>query len=219
MDGENHIVPLALALVDEESYDSWSWFLRCLKGNVGKNIHWLSPVIEGGSGYDGNEEYGDNEEESDNEEDDGNEEYGGHDYDDYEDVNSDNEVDTDEEMFNGVDLGNDEKGMNVSVNETGPSRKRLEKPLPFYLDSDDTGKVIVKEDEDVRIMDDPESVVEFCKGMRFKNKKELIKTVNTFCIKNCINCLLHVQWTERTILCRLHWLWLMKKAMIHGVGS
>ncbi|KAI4371008.1 hypothetical protein MLD38_019289 [Melastoma candidum] len=102
-------------------------------------------------------------------------------------VNSDNDVDTDEEMFNGVDLGDDEEGMNVSVNEAGPFRKRLEKSLPFYLDSGDTGKMIVDEDEDVRIRDNTESVVKSRKGMRFKNKKELIKTVNTFCIKNHYN--------------------------------
>ncbi|KAI4366709.1 hypothetical protein MLD38_022552 [Melastoma candidum] len=49
--------------------------------NVGKSFRRLSPVIEGASGYDGNEEDGDNEEEDDNEGDDGIENYGGDDYD------------------------------------------------------------------------------------------------------------------------------------------
>ena len=34
MDGANHIVPLAFALVDEESYSTWAWFLRCLRDHV-----------------------------------------------------------------------------------------------------------------------------------------------------------------------------------------
>ncbi|KAI4375252.1 hypothetical protein MLD38_013144 [Melastoma candidum] len=170
---------------------------------------------EGNDGDGDNEEEGDNEEDDDNDGEDDND-GDGHEYDDYEDgdpfdclerdlgdqgvvdemmyrqyendilesiVNSDNGVDTDEEMFNGVDLENDKEG----INDAGPSRRRLEKPLPFYLDSADTGKLIVEEDDDVTITDDAESVVEFRKGMRFKNKKELIKTVNTFCIKNHYN--------------------------------
>ncbi|KAI4372622.1 hypothetical protein MLD38_010830 [Melastoma candidum] len=77
-------------------------------------------------------------------------------------VNSNNDANIDDEMFNGVDLGNEENIRNVMVNEAGPSRKkRLEKPLPFYLDSGDTGKVIFEEDEDVRMTDDLDFVVEF----------------------------------------------------------
>ena len=34
VDGTNHIVPLAFALVDEESYSTWAWFLRCLQDHV-----------------------------------------------------------------------------------------------------------------------------------------------------------------------------------------
>ena len=34
MDGANHIVPLAYALVDEEASNTWSWFLEQLLVHV-----------------------------------------------------------------------------------------------------------------------------------------------------------------------------------------
>ncbi|XP_075645549.1 uncharacterized protein LOC142616617 [Castanea sativa] len=33
-DGDNRLFPLAFAIVDEESDDSWYWFLRCIQNNV-----------------------------------------------------------------------------------------------------------------------------------------------------------------------------------------
>ena len=34
MDGANHIIPLAFALVNDESYSTRAWFLRCLRDHV-----------------------------------------------------------------------------------------------------------------------------------------------------------------------------------------
>ncbi|KAI4311227.1 hypothetical protein MLD38_036137 [Melastoma candidum] len=175
---------------------------------VSRNFRQLVPVNERCSGYGGNvgnEEDGDNEDDGGNDYEDDYEEgdpfedlerdmgdeevlnetiyrrYENHIVDSI--VNSDEDANTDDEMFNGVDLGNEDN--NVGVNEAGPSRKkRLEKPLPFYLDSGDIGKVIFEEDEEVRMTDDPDAMVEFRKGMRFKHKNHLIHTVNMFHIKN-----------------------------------
>ncbi|XP_075640572.1 uncharacterized protein LOC142612357 [Castanea sativa] len=33
-DGDNRLFPLAFAIVEEESDDSWYWFLRCIQNNV-----------------------------------------------------------------------------------------------------------------------------------------------------------------------------------------
>ncbi|KAI4369965.1 hypothetical protein MLD38_018356 [Melastoma candidum] len=139
-----------------------------------RNFHRLEQVNEGCSGYGGNarnEEDGRNEDvddggnynEDNSEEDDPFEQLEGDLGDEgvrvesiyrrYENhivdsiVNSDDDAETDDEMFNGVDLENED-----AVNQAGPSRrKRVEKPLPFYLDSGDTGKVIWEDDEDVTI--------------------------------------------------------------------
>ncbi|KAI4319444.1 hypothetical protein MLD38_033041 [Melastoma candidum] len=177
---------------------------------VSRNFHRFDPVNEWCSGYGGNAR---NEEDGGNEDDDDGGNYNEDNYEEgdpfeqlerdlgdegvivediyrrYENdivhsiVNSDDDADTDDEMFNGVDLENED-----AVNQAGPSRrKRLEKPLPFYLDSGDTGKVIWEDDEDVRVTDDPEAVVEFRKGMRFKHKNHVIHAVNMFHIKNHYN--------------------------------